>query len=81
MTLALATIESCRLALLLFPCVLALVLGLTVFWIGMLVDCAKRIGAGDNRQIAWLIAIALTQVLGALAYLLFGRTCRQTLSS
>lgn len=73
MMLTLAIIQPSQLAVLLLPLALALVVGLTVFWIWMLVDCAKRIGAGDNKQISWLVVIALTQVLGAVAYLLFGR--------
>lgn len=81
MTQALAMIEPGQIALLLFPLVLAFVVGLTAFWIWMLVDCAKRIGAGDHNQVGWLIAIALTQVIGALAYLLFGRGYRPPVQS
>ena len=81
MTLLLATIETSQLAVLLLPLGLALVVGLTLFWIWMLVDCAKRIGAGDNKQVGWLVVIALTQVLGALAYLLFGRAPIRAVSS
>ena len=40
------------------------------FWIWMLVDSAK------SKQFVWLVAIALTSVLGAIAYYLFGRSSR-----
>jgi hypothetical protein len=39
----------------------------------MLVDCARRISAGETTQVGWLIAIAITQVIGAAAYFIFGR--------
>jgi hypothetical protein len=39
----------------------------------MLVDCAKRISSGDSKQVGWLIAIALTHWVGAVAYFFFGR--------
>jgi hypothetical protein len=62
--------------LLLVPLVLMFVLALTVFWVWMLIDCAKRISAGETTLIGWVIVIALTHVIGALAYLLFGRRPR-----
>ena len=69
----LAVIGPNRLEFLVSPPVLSLVLGLTGFWIWMFVDCAKRLNRGDNRKRGWIIAIAITHSLGALAYLLFGR--------
>ena len=60
---------------------IALALVLTAFWLWMLVDCAKRIGTGGDKQIVWLIVIALTQVLGALVYYCFGRSRRPELAS
>ena len=66
---------------LLVPLVLAIAIGFTVFWIWMLVDCAKRIGAGETNQVGWLIAIALAQVFGAAAYFLFGRNARPRIQS
>ena len=53
--------------------VIALMLALFAFWIWMLVDCAKRISAGDTKLVGWLIAIALVHIFGAIAYYLFGR--------
>jgi hypothetical protein len=52
---------------------IALSLALTAFWIWMLVDCAMRISRGNTKQVGWLIVIALTHGLGALAYFFFGR--------
>jgi hypothetical protein len=52
---------------------IALSLALTAFWIWMLVDCAKSISRGNTKQVGWLIVIALTYGLGALAYFFLGR--------
>ena len=54
--------------------IVALMLALSAFWIWMLVDCAKRISRGDTEQVGWMIAIALTHWVGALAYFFFGRS-------
>jgi hypothetical protein len=53
--------------------IVAITLALSAFWVWMLVDCAKRISSGDSKQVGWLIAIALTHWVGALAYFFFGR--------
>ena len=44
----------------------------TALWIWALVDSGRRLGAGESAQLGWVIAIALTHVIGAVAYLLFG---------
>jgi hypothetical protein len=64
---ALAVIGVGRAEFLLVPLALAIVVAFTVFWIWMLVDCAKRISAGEANLVGWLISIALTQVFGATA--------------
>lgn len=46
----------------------------TIFWIWMLVDCARRLQAGEKDKLIWLIVVALTHVLGAIIYFLAGRT-------
>ncbi len=56
---------------------LAVGLALTAFWLWMLVDCALREPGTGRRKVVWLIAIALTQVLGAAAYFLFRRPRRR----
>ena len=53
--------------------VITLVLALTAFWMWMLVECAKRIISGETKLVGWLIVIALTHWVGALAYWSFGR--------
>jgi len=51
-----------------------LMIALSAFWIWMLVDCAMRISRGDTRLVGWMIAIALTHWVGALAYFFLGRS-------
>lgn len=55
---------------------LPLVLVMTGFWIWALVDCARRVSAGENALVGWIIAICFTQVVGALAYLIFAKRRR-----
>jgi len=47
---------------------LAVGIGGTVFWIWMLVDCAKNEPRKGNERIVWVLIIALTHLLGALIY-------------
>jgi len=49
------------------------VLAMTAFWIWALVDCARRVSAGESGLVGWLIAICFTQVLGAAAYLILAK--------
>lgn len=53
----------------------------TAFWIWMLMDCIRRISGGDNRQMGWLIVVALTHGIGALVYFCFGRRSAATTQS
>jgi len=39
-----------------------------VFWILMIVDCAKRKFKNDNDKVIWIIILALTGWIGALIY-------------
>ena len=39
-----------------------------VFWIFMLIDCAKRKFKTDNEKIVWIIVIALLGAIGAAVY-------------
>ena len=71
MTTILSMLNSFELGLI--GCALALALAFSVFWIWALVDCARRVSAGENGLVGWLIAICLTQVLGASAYVIFAR--------
>ena len=53
----------------------------TVLWIWMLVDCISNEPAEVNDRMIWTIAIAITGVLGALAYLFFRRPQRVRLAA
>ena len=44
-----------------------------IFWIWMIVDCAKRRFRNDAEKIIWLIVIVLLGWLGALVYLIVVR--------
>ena len=39
-----------------------------VFWIFMLVDCAKREFKNDGEKAVWIIVVAIFGVLGAIVY-------------
>lgn len=39
-----------------------------VFWILMLVDCAKREFDEENEKITWILVLALTGIIGAIIY-------------
>ena len=56
----------------------ALVIGLggMVFWIWMLIDCATKESNEGNEKIAWIVIIAVTQIIGALIYLIIRRPKR-----
>lgn len=41
-----------------------------VFWIWMIVDCARRNFKNDTEKIIWIIVIVLGQLVGALVYYL-----------
>lgn len=40
----------------------------TIFWIWMLIDCAKNEPREGNDRILWVLIIALTHFVGALIY-------------
>lgn len=39
-----------------------------IFWIFMLIDCAKRNFKNDNEKVIWIIVIALLGAIGAAIY-------------
>ena len=41
---------------------------LFVFWIVMLIDCAKRNFKNDNEKVVWILVIALLGFIGAAIY-------------
>jgi hypothetical protein len=54
---------------------LLLVAAATVLWIWALVDVLRRPAGGyrSGSQLLWVLVIALTHSIGAVAYVLFGR--------
>ena len=56
------------------------VIGLAVsaFWAWTLIDCATK-QSDKNTKLAWIIIIAVTGVIGAVAYWLFRRPKRMEL--
>lgn len=39
-----------------------------VFWIMMIVDCAKRDFKGDSEKIVWILVLVFLGIIGALIY-------------
>jgi Co/Zn/Cd efflux system component len=65
MALAAAVISLIVLAVL---AAIALGVFLFIFWILMIVDCAKRDFKNENEKIVWIIVIVLAGWIGALIY-------------
>jgi len=63
-------------ALLLIPLVL---LGF-VFWIWMLIDAIRNRSLSDGEKVAWVLVILFLHFIGALVYLIFGRSRGATAS-
>ncbi len=62
---------------LLFGGLILLSLGLTAFWIWMLVDCAQAPEKpGSNDRVVWILVIVFTSWLGALIYYFVARQPR-----
>lgn len=51
-------------------------IGLTVFWIWMLVDCIQKEPPQGNDRLIWVLVIVLVGWIGALIYLLARRPQR-----
>lgn len=56
------------LAILAFVVFIGLAIWAFVFWILMIVDCAKRDFKKDNDKIVWVLVIIFTGIIGALIY-------------
>ena len=39
-----------------------------IFWIFMIIDCAKRTFKDDTEKIVWILVIVLVGILGAIIY-------------
>jgi Phospholipase_D-nuclease N-terminal len=48
--------------------VLPIAVGACAFWIWMLVECLTKEADTGNTKIAWLLAILLAQIVGAVIY-------------
>ena len=46
------------------------VVGLTVFWILMIIDCAKRKQLTDSERVAWILVLVFLGFVGASVYYL-----------
>jgi len=46
----------------------AVSIALLVFWVMMIVDCAKRKNLSDNERVVWILVLVFLQALGALIY-------------
>lgn len=53
---------------LLFVLIMGVALFTAAFWIGMIVDCARREFKNPNDKIVWILIIILLHLPGALAY-------------
>jgi|HubBroStandDraft_6_1064221.scaffolds.fasta_scaffold768118_2 heme/copper-type cytochrome/quinol oxidase subunit 1 len=49
----------------------------TVFWIAMLIDCAKNEPSTGSDKIVWIVVIVFTHILGALIYYFVRRRPRR----
>ena len=39
-----------------------------IFWVWMIVDCAKKNFKGQNEKIVWILVILFAKIVGALIY-------------
>ena len=46
----------------------ALVLGASVFWVFMIIECATKERASGNEKLVWILIIIFTHWIGALIY-------------
>lgn len=47
---------------------IALAVAAFVFWIIMIIDCAKRNFKGDSEKIVWILVLIFLGIIGALIY-------------
>ncbi|MFC1453066.1 PLDc N-terminal domain-containing protein [Verrucomicrobiota bacterium] len=56
--------------------VFLVVIGGSILWIWMIVDCATKEPSEGNDKLVWILIIVLTHWIGALMYLLVRRPKR-----
>lgn len=49
----------------------------TIFWIWMIIDCAKNEPGNTNDKIVWILIVVLLGFLGALVYFFARRPARR----
>ena len=49
----------------------------TAFWIWMLISAVQNKGLTDGERIAWVVVVALLQLLGAIIYFFVGHPKRK----
>lgn len=54
--------------ILLILAVIVLAVGAFIFWIVMIVDCAKRKFTGDTEKVVWILILIFLGIIGALIY-------------
>ncbi|WP_201386394.1 PLD nuclease N-terminal domain-containing protein [Ktedonobacter sp. SOSP1-85] len=47
---------------------------LSAFWIWMLIDCILNKTIKDSQKLLWFLLILFTHIIGALLYVLIGRS-------
>jgi hypothetical protein len=55
--------------------ILALCLGITAFWIWMLVDAIRNDQLQGWHRVLWAVLIWFTHIIGAVIYFIFGKRC------
>lgn len=48
--------------------IVALVLGASVFWVFMIIECATKEAASGNDKLIWILVVIFTHWIGALIY-------------
>jgi len=48
--------------------IVGLLLGASVFWVFMIIDCATKESAAGNDKLIWILIIIFTHWIGALIY-------------
>lgn len=56
--------------------IVALLLGASVFWVFMIVECATKEPASGNDKLIWILIIIFGHSIGALIYYFFRRPRR-----
>ena len=51
----------------------AIAIAATVFWIVMIVDCAKREFDSEGEKVAWILVVVLVGFVGAIIYYFVGK--------